>query len=135
MVLIFKSQKALNFLLENGEVYTLRPKIRKEGRDWITNKRGGRKIADAEVKLIGVCATTNRRLVVEIDTGSIKSLEDYVEKSGFSSVEEWFAEGNKIYKGKIPNRLYLYYVKLTNSNQTSPFRDKEVNTSSKSCRG
>jgi len=112
-MMLFKSEKALSFLLENGEVYTLRPRRRKEGKDWI--KVGRVKLADIEVRLIGevflgwygyfwVRPVENRN--------TIMPLGQFVQKSGFRTVGEWLEEVKRLNGGKIPDKLFLYYVKL-----------------------
>jgi len=117
MVMIFKSKKALNFLLTHGEVYTLRPKRRKEGRDWITDRRGGKKIANVEVELVAFIDLEKNyaetyRYINTIFNCAKDLLGNYVEKSGFQSVGEWLSEGRRIYKGSLPNQPYLYHVRL-----------------------
>ena len=99
MVMIFKSEKALNYLLSTGRVYTARPRKRREGKDWITNKYGGKKIADVVVKLVAI-VSTNYQL-----------LEQFLSESGFSSLEEWLNEVKKL-NGYIPDTLYIYQVEL-----------------------
>lgn len=98
MVMIFQSEKALRFLLEKGYVYTFRVKPHKDGRDWITNKRGGRKIAD-----------------VVIDCWDrvydLKELKFYVDKSGFASYEEWLKEILRL-NGFLPKEGWLFRVSL-----------------------
>ncbi len=112
-MMLFKSEKALNFLLENGEVYTLRPRRRREGKDWI--KIGRIKLADIEVKLVGevfsgwygyfwVRPVDNKRTILP--------LGNFVQKSGFRTVREWLEEVKRLNGGKVPDRLFLYHVRL-----------------------
>ena len=62
MVVIFQSEKARRFLLENGVVFTFRSKRRKKlGEDWITDRRGGHKIADALVEEEGEVQASRSR--------------------------------------------------------------------------
>lgn len=81
--MIFSSEKARRHLLEKGFVLTFRTlhPNRKLGKDWITNKRGGKKIAD---------------VLVFSEYGMVKPipemLKPYVRFSGFSSVDEWIEE-------------------------------------------
>ena len=98
MVMIFQSKKALEFLLKNGFVYTLRLKRKRTGRDWITDRRGGKKIADVNIEFVSVIRANN-----------INDLEKYVPYSGFKSLDEWLIEAFKL-NGSLP--LYLYKVKL-----------------------
>ena len=103
MVIIFQSEKPRRFLLENGIVFTFRLHRRKSvGRDWMTDRRGGRKIADVYVEEVGLF-------------NSLK-LDPYVPYSGFASVEEWNEEIKRILKwDKLPPngwRGWLYEVSL-----------------------
>ena len=98
MVIIFQSRKALNFLLENGFVYTFRARQRKTGRDWVTDRRGGWKLANVYIQLIG--------------SMGVESLETFEECSGFNSVKEWIDEIKRLNKGKLPHVGFLYLVEL-----------------------
>ena len=103
MVIIFQSEKPRRFLLKNGVVFTFRLHRREPvGRDWMTDKRGGRKIADVEVEEVGYFNSLD--------------LDPYVAYSGFSSVEEWNEEIKRILKwDKLPPKRWqgwLYEVSL-----------------------
>ena len=99
MVMIFKSDKARNFLLENGAVFTYRVHRRKKvGNDWITDEYRKPKIADAFIKEEGQFTPYG--------------LWIFVEFSGFSSLKEWVEEIKKLNKGKIPAKGWLYKVIL-----------------------
>jgi len=74
-VMIFENPKARRQLLEKGLVYTFRKHPHKEGRDWASAYRGGPKIADIYVKVVG--------RMRPID------LAPYVKDSGFDSLQEW----------------------------------------------
>jgi hypothetical protein len=76
MVMIFADENARRQLLEKGFVYTFRTHQHKVGRDWATDKRGGRKICDIDIML-----------VKEID--SAEELIPFVDSSGFRNVYEW----------------------------------------------
>jgi len=100
-VMIFKSEKALKYLLERGVVYTVRPQRRKrEGRVWITNRRGGRKIANGYAILVAEIASFS-----ELE----KYLPAYVKHSGFSSIAEWIDEIKKL-NSKLPEKFWIYLV-------------------------
>ena len=94
-VIYFKCQKAFSYLLNNGEVYTIRTKQRRTGLAWV--KHNKRKVADVWVEYVS-----------EI-TDPVE-LERFVDKSGFGSVEEWLAEVRKLNRGRLPDRLFLYHV-------------------------
>lgn len=113
MVLIFKSSKALSRLLNHGCVYTLRAKKRKEGKDWVTNKRGGKKLADVFVKYVGEVRIKESGSIVLTERG-VRLLEEFVRRSGFWSEDEWLNEVRKL-NGTLPDRTHLYFVCLADS--------------------
>jgi len=109
MVMIFSSKKALNFLQRHGLVFTVRCKKRKmknaEQKDWITDKRGGKKIVDVVIEFWD-----------EIDRDNLEYvLQRYVDRSGFLTVSEWIGEIKRLNRGKLPKKLYLYRVLLLHS--------------------
>jgi len=113
-VIYFKSKKALDCLLKNGEVYTIRPKKRFEGLAYVKTSKKGRKLAEVEVKYVGEVVQTapdDEWFVVEGAYAKGK-LEEFVDKSGFNSVEEWLEEVRKLNGGKLPDKMFLYHVKL-----------------------
>lgn len=99
MVMIFSSDKARNQLLNKGIVYTIRHFRKSIGLDWMTNRRGGKKICNIRITLI--------------DTGRYKELlaiaHFYVYESGFESVEEWINIYKSYRKSKCPT-FWLYKV-------------------------
>jgi len=98
MVMIFQSRKALNHLLQHGVVFTFRAQRRREvGRDWVTDRRGGRKIADVTVEEEGAFAP--------------HGLELYAEFSGFNTLQEWVEEIGRL-NGRLPEKGWLYRVTL-----------------------
>jgi hypothetical protein len=97
MVIIFQSRKALNHLLQRGVVFTFRLHRRKAGMEWVTDRRGGHKIADVIVEEEGVFTRHNLGL--------------YVEFSGFNTLQEWIEEVWRLNK-RIPERGWLYRVTL-----------------------
>ena len=103
MVIIFQSEKPRRFLLENGIVFTFRVHRRlMMGKDWITDKRGGRKIANVIVETEGAFSPAD--------------LGTYVTYSGFDSLEEWHEEIKRILNwNKLPLEGWLYKVSLTRS--------------------
>jgi len=99
MVMIFVDPKPRNFLLNEGLVYTFRVKRRKKlGNDWLTDKRGGRKIANI--------------IVLEMLEIQPEDLSSFVGWSGFSTLEEWH-EAIKRINGFIPSKGWLYLVLLS----------------------
>ena len=104
MVMIFQSPKALKFLLEEGEVYTFRVHARKSPKknDWITDKRGGKKISNVIIKLV---ARINR----------LSALSSYVTRSGFENLTDWLDEIKRLNPNDFAAQTnmisgYLYHV-------------------------
>ena len=104
MVMLFQSPKALNFLLEEGEVYTFRAHERKSRRknDWITDKRGGHKISDVTIEFVTVI-------------NKLTALSSYVTRSGFRSLTDWFNEIKRLNPNDFVPQIniisgYLYHV-------------------------
>jgi len=97
MVIIFRSERALSYLLSHGEIYTFRVRRRKAGRDWITDKRGGHKIADVLIEEVGIF--------------TLEELSRFADHSGFASVKEWTEEIQKL-NNYLPERGWLYKVKV-----------------------
>jgi len=117
MVMIFMSEKALNFLLQNGYVYTFRTKKRKLRNvydapgmsfpcdtDWVTDRRGGKKICDVHIFYI--------REVVDF-----KFRESEIKASGFKTRDEWIEEIKKLNRGKLPKKGYMYLVTIKNKKE------------------
>jgi hypothetical protein len=101
MVMLFMDEHARNQLLMKGEVVTFRRYAHKEGRDWATDKRRGKKICDVEVKLVG-------------EVEKAEDLIPYVDKSGFKNLWDWVAAIRK-FIGKGQFKGYLYHVKKINA--------------------
>ena len=102
----FSSEKARNYLLEHGEVYTFRTKRRKKiGDDWINVGRGKPKIADVFIDEVGLCNPYPFPVTYE-------KLSIYVAKSGFDNVNEWLLEMLEL-NGKIEIG-WIYKVMLRN---------------------
>jgi len=98
MVMIFNSEKAREQLRVVGEVVTFRLKERKVlGNDWGTNKRGGKKLFE---------------IFVEIEEEHIAPCElgDYVENSGFGTLEEWIVGIKNLHKCGEDAKGFLYHV-------------------------
>ena len=122
MVTIFACKQVLNYLLKHGFVITFRDHMLKDndgvdiiadskGLSWITNRRSGKKIADVEIMWWN--DYHNVGLSIEGDGLDWKKvLEQYVEDSGFKTVEDWIKVIKQFNKGKIPVRGYLYRVEV-----------------------
>ena len=98
MVTIFSSEKAREHLRTMGQVVTFRIKPKKiVGFDWVTDKRGGKKLFDVYIE-------EERTDIAPID------LEDYVEDSGFKNLKEWIAEIKRLHKCGEDTKGFLYRV-------------------------
>ena len=104
MVMIFQSPKALKHLLEQGDVHTFRTHERKSCRknDWITDKRGGKKICNVTIEFVTVI-------------NKITALSSYVTRSGFDNLTGWLNEIKRLNPNGIPTQAsiisgYLYHV-------------------------
>lgn len=82
MVIWFNVEKAREFLLKNGFVFTLRPKRRREGREMLSYGGFGKK-GMVNVKFVDWFIGEDR---LE------ENLEQYVEFTGFDNVKEWLEE-------------------------------------------
>lgn len=104
--MIFASQNAREFLLEHGFVITCRKHKRFHvGNDWITDKRGGSKIAD--VKIFDFLEVNQIPASNWIPSDK---LFPFVRWSGFRSIGKWVDEIRKLNKGRFPRTCYLYLV-------------------------
>jgi hypothetical protein len=98
MVIIFQSEKARDFLLFWGWVFTFRTRKRKKlGRDWMTDRRGGKKIVDVWVLYWAK---------VHIS----KLTRQHVKYSGFETKKEWLEEIKRLNHGILPEVGYVYKV-------------------------
>lgn len=85
MVMIFQSEKARKQLMGKGFVFTIRRPERKCGKDWATNKRGGKKITDIAIFTIDDSFSLTEQF-----------LALYVVHSGFTSAKEWIEECRRL---------------------------------------
>lgn len=97
--MIFKSERAREFLLENGWVFTFRARPKELGPVWITDGRGRKRIANGRVVW--------RRKI------HIMHLDTFLEGSGFNSVDEWLSEIRRLNGGEIPEWGWIHLVLLS----------------------
>ena len=104
----FNSDKAFNYLVQNGKVYTLRTKTNHSGLKVIT--RNGEKQFHADVTFEATIDAVYSTLSKKFAYAS--NLDYYVKQSGFDSVQEWLSEcKNKFHEDFSQIRfLYLYLV-------------------------
>lgn len=98
--MIFSYDKPFQQLKEEGVVYTVRSNPKPENPVWISRGRRQSKEFDAEIV---------ERTVVNPRQGDV--LEEFLDKSGFGSVEEW--KGKIEENGRtnsVPVEGYLYRV-------------------------
>lgn len=115
MVMIFANEKVREYLLEHGMVYTYRknhPKtstgIRAQvGRDWATDKRGGKKMADIFITVMEAIDSKNMSQV----------LRKYARDSGFYeritqlAINEW-AGAIRLLNPFAPRAGWIYKVEV-----------------------
>ena len=101
-VIWFNHPRALEYLVTNGEVYTLRARLRRCpcGRVLIMSRLGFK--ARGSIRLIGVIDLT--------DPTQVGLLVKYVGGSGFNSLGEWLEAFRRL-NGPAA-RAYLYHVVL-----------------------
>jgi len=107
LVIIFQNEKARKHLLERGFVYTARTRARASTvlEDWMTDKRGGKKIANVLIEPIVVCALPAHGFPTEL-------LELYVKHSGFDTVDEWVEAIKKFHPNRPVRELWIYKVHI-----------------------
>jgi len=120
MVMIFNHPRVRGYLLENGLVYTFRKHHKKTpdgirpqiGKDWATDKRCGKKIADVKITP-----------VVPIDCLNMgQVLTKYARESGFyvghgrvdDAVNEWTRAINSLNPDE-PTQGWIYRVEILES--------------------
>ena len=102
MVMSFNSERAREYLLQNGEIYTFRKNRRRRiGKDWANENRGGKAFADIFIQEIG-------------EMNIYKDLRPFFKHSGFSTVTEWVQEIKNLNNGHDLSKGWLYKVKLLN---------------------
>jgi hypothetical protein len=82
-----------------------------KGISWITDKYGGKKIADVEI----MGWNDYRDVALSKEGNELdwkKVLEKHVEDSGFTTVEDWIEVIKRFCHGSIPTIGYLYHVEL-----------------------
>ena len=101
----FDSEKARDYLLSHGYVYTLRT--------WHSPRQvmalaisDGKPIGRVFISLIDVVPLVKKDQAKEI-------LVKYVNESGFNSVDEWVEEFRRLNRGRKVRAAYLYKVVLT----------------------
>ena len=107
--MLFMEPKVLRQLLKNGAVVTFRVDEHKLGKDWISDKRGGKKLADVIVSKIV--------LDKNLPSATIYDLHPFVKLSGFQTTTEWIEAIKRRNPKSKPEELEgeLYLVMLGKS--------------------
>jgi len=113
--MMFKSEKARNYLLQHGLVYSFRTRQRKiAGEGWVNEGYGKPKLADVFIAEIAHFEDRDEARYRQQLTLSHLCwfLEPYWRKSGFKNVMEWVEEIKTLNKGNLPLEGWLYLVKM-----------------------
>lgn len=109
MVTIFQVKEVREFLLKHGFVYTFRRIRKRIGKDWITDRRGGHKLATVEISLMH-------------DVDRPEELETYVAGSGFPDLDAWLKKIKEMHGQKFMRRFkgFIYFVQIKNQDKPLP---------------
>ncbi|MBC8225340.1 hypothetical protein H8E65_12180 [Candidatus Bathyarchaeota archaeon] len=116
MVIIFQNRQVREHLLEHGKVYTYRKGFEKRkriGRDWATDRRCGKKIADVDIMVIS--AITRENLIRVLSQGDDEG--SFYEQSGLGTVENWVQAIKDLNRGEGPEYGWLYRVTVPEGGQ------------------
>lgn len=91
MVMIFEEPKALGQLMQKGMVLTFRTEEHehKLGKDWATDRRGGKKLCDVNVASVIVDPNMHQWNKLEEALVTVDDLRPFVSLSGFGTWSEW----------------------------------------------
>jgi hypothetical protein len=101
MVMIFQNEYARRQLLSTGAVATFRHNKHKEGKDWATDHRCGKKLCDIHIILIGTTQSISE---------FYELLNSWAHTSGFKDRAAWIMALREKYHGDY-YRGYLFYVR------------------------
>ncbi|MCD6148685.1 hypothetical protein J7J18_04890 [bacterium] len=107
----FSIFEPIKYLIENGEVYTIRPNKRKtvdEIKVVIYYKDV--KVGKGTKRLVGSVAKLGEWKVIKTDK-TVVDLSEFVDKSGFKTVKDWIKAVITVNK-RIPVFLQLFHVKV-----------------------
>jgi len=99
-IIWFNVKEAYEYLMENGEVCTLRDHYKKDGRAMLKSSLEGKPFYKGMVTIMCID-------VIVIDSPTSRDmLRRFVKLSGFKTIEEWLSKLNK-----EKNGFYLFYVR------------------------
>ena len=102
-------KKTLDYLLKNGEACIITDVlIKTHSICLICSKAIGRMTYIGEVRLL----VPEDEWWVCKDFSAIAKLQDFLHKSGFKTVENWFEDFKKLNNGILPDNIYIYKIKL-----------------------
>ena len=107
----FSLFEPIKYLIENGEVYTIRPqrtKVVKENEVYIYYK--DLKIGKGKKERVGSVARLGEWKVIKTDK-TVVDLSEFVDKSGFKTVKDWIKAVITVNK-RMPVFLQLFHVKV-----------------------
>jgi len=110
----FSLFEPIKYLIENGEIYTIRPNKRKT----VDEIKVGIYYKDVKVgkgtkRLVGSVARLGEWKVIKTDK-TVVGLDEYVHKSGFKTVKDWIKAVITVNK-RMPVFLQLYRVVVEES--------------------
>ena len=106
MVISFSNEGVFKYFLSEREVYTFRLRRRLQtGYTWMNDRRGGKKLADVDVK--------------EVGEFQVKDLRPFLDKSSFKTLASWWSalqilSGSRVVT--MNTRGWLYKVMLREGN-------------------
>jgi len=108
-IIWFNVPEAYKYLMENGEVYTLRDHSKKKGNAMLRSSLEGKPYYKGMVTIVfigEICFTTISPMT--LTRSSHLLLKRHVSLSGFSTIWEWLS---KLKKLEDRQEYYLYYVR------------------------
>ena len=107
----FSLFEPIKYLIENGEIYTIRPNKRKTVEEIkVKIYYKDVKVGKGTKRLVGIVARLGGWKVIKTDK-TVVDLDEYVHKSGFKTVKDWIKAVITVNK-RMPAFLQLFHVKV-----------------------
>jgi len=107
----FSIFEPIKYLIENEEVYTIRPNKRKTVEEIkVKIYYKDVKVGKGTKRLVGIVARLGGWKVIKTDK-TVVDLDEYVHKSGFKTVKDWIKAVITVNK-RMPAFLQLFHVKV-----------------------